>query len=180
MDRTTGRIVDYARAFTKDDLAEPVLTSARNHLFDTIAVAIAGTKAEPARIAAKLAATSRGEPGATLIGHGHGVAPDMAAFANAVMVRTYDWNDGMQAKAGGHPSDMIPGILAAGEIAHSSGTDVLIAITLAYELLGGLGASTDRVNFDQGLFMGAATALAVHCGCSASTANSSATPLRWR
>lgn len=191
MDRTTGRIVDYARAFTKDDLAEPVLTSARNHLFDTIAVAIAGTKAEPARIAAKLAATSRGEPGATLIGHGHGVAPDMAAFANAVMVRTYDWNDGMQAKAGGHPSDMIPGILAAGEIAHSSGTDVLIAITLAYELLGGLGASTDRVNFDQGLFMGAATALAAgrllgldreQLGHAASLALTTALPLgvhRW-
>jgi 2-methylcitrate dehydratase len=160
VDRTTERLVDFTRGFGAQDLTPDVLASARNHLVDTVAVAIAGTRAEPAGIAARIAAATRAEPGATLIGHGTGVAPDMAAFANAVMVRTYDWNDGMQAKAGGHPSDMIPGILAAGEIAHAGGGDVLVASTLAYELLGGLGAATDRRNFDQGLFMGAAVALA--------------------
>jgi 2-methylcitrate dehydratase len=160
VDKTTERIVDYARDFAAADLTEAALASTVNHLVDTIAVGIAGTTAQASRIAVRLAATTRGEPGATVIGLGPGIAPDMAAFANTVMVRTYDWNDGMQAKGGGHPSDMIPGLLAAGEIAHSSGRDVLVATALAYELLGGLGAAVDRANFDQGLFMGAATALA--------------------
>jgi 2-methylcitrate dehydratase len=162
MDATTENIVDYTLSYSRDDLAGPVLPSTLNHLVDTIAVAIAGTAAEPSRIAARLAGMSRSQPGATLIGGGTGISPEMAAFANAVMVRTFDWNDGMQAKGGGHPSDMIPGILAIGEISHSSGQDVLMAITLAYELLGGLGVSIDRKNYDQGLFMGAATTLA--CG----------------
>jgi 2-methylcitrate dehydratase len=160
VDKTTERIVDYALGYSESDLAEPVMTSTLNHVVDAIAVAIAGTTAEPARIAARLASTSRAEPGATVIGSGLGMAPDLAAFANSVMVRTYDWNDGMQAKGGGHPSDMIPGLMAAGEISHATGLDFLVATTLAYELLGGLGVSIDRANFDQGLFIGVATAVA--------------------
>jgi 2-methylcitrate dehydratase len=160
VDSTTRRIVDYAVGYSKDDLTDAAFTSTVNHVVDSIAAGIAGTTAESAQIAARLAATTKGDPGATVIGLGPGIAPDMAAFANAVMVRTYDWNDGMQAPSGGHPSDMIPGLLAAGEIAHSAGLDVLIATALAYELLGGLGVSVGRGYFDQGLFMGAATALA--------------------
>jgi 2-methylcitrate dehydratase len=95
-----------------------------------------------------------------VFGSGVRTTPDLAAFANAIMVRTYDWNDGMQAKGGGHPSDMIPGILAIAELEHATGIDTLVAVALAYELLGGLGSATDRKAFDQGLFMGAAVALA--------------------
>jgi 2-methylcitrate dehydratase len=160
LDATTRAIVDYAVSYSKDNLTDAAFTSTVNHVVDSIAVGIAGTTAEASQVAARLAAATRGDPGATVIGLGPGIAPDMAAFANAVMVRTYDWNDGMQAHAGGHPSDMIPGLLAAGEIAHSGGLDVLIATALAYELLGGLGAAAARGHFDQGLFMGVAVALA--------------------
>lgn len=160
MDGTTQQLVDYAEAFARDDVSDRAMAATVGHLFDTIAVAIAGTTSEAARIASGLAATTSASPGATVIGSGSGLAPDLAAFANTVMVRTLDWNDGMQAKGGGHPSDMIPGLLAAAEIAHSPGLDLLLATTLAYELLGGLGAAVSRANFDQGLFTGAATALA--------------------
>lgn len=191
MDTTTRRIVDYAVGYSANDLTDAAFTSTVNHVVDSIAVGIAGTTAEASQIAARLAVTMKGDPGATVIGYGPGVAPDMAAFANAIMVRTYDWNDGMQARSGGHPSDMIPGLLAAGEMAHSSGLDVLIAVALAYELLGGLGVSVGRGYFDQGLFMGAAVALAAgrllgldreHLGHAASLALTTALPLcvhRW-
>jgi 2-methylcitrate dehydratase len=67
----------------------------------------------------------------------------------------------MLAPGGGHPSDMIPAILAAAETLDSSGEEVLRAIVLAYEALGSLGATVDRVKLglDQGLFMGVATAM---------------------
>jgi 2-methylcitrate dehydratase len=159
VDKTTEGIVDYAMSFSKEDMTPAVTTAALNHLVDTIAVGIAGTTAEPSRIAARLAGTMRCQTGATVFGAGSNVTPDMAAFTNAVMVRTYDWNDGMQAKGGGHPSDMIPGLLAAAELSHSSGTALLEAMTLSYELLGGLGIVVDRGPWDQGLFMGGATAL---------------------
>ena len=39
----------------------------------------------------------------------------MAAFANAVMVRYLDYNDTYISTGSGHPSDMIPALLALGE-----------------------------------------------------------------
>ncbi|WP_028651256.1 MmgE/PrpD family protein [Nocardioides halotolerans] len=162
MDRTTERLVEFALDYRLAAEPERVHTATLHHLIDTVAVAVAGTTAEPARMAARVATRSRRTPGATVVGSGGDVAPDQAAFANSVIVRTYDWNDGMQAKGGGHPSDMIPGLLAIGEIALASGAELLSATALAYELLGGLGIAVSRAHFDQGLFMGGATALA--CG----------------
>jgi 2-methylcitrate dehydratase len=54
-------------------------------------------------------------------------------------------------------------VLAAGEIAGASGRPALLAIILAYELLGGLGHDVElpERGFDQGTFTGVATALAV-------------------
>jgi 2-methylcitrate dehydratase len=162
MDATTDRLVEFALDYSLDAEPERVSTATLHRLVDTIAVAIAGTRAETSAMAADLACRSTSDPGATVIGRRGGVAPDQAAFANAVMVRTYDWNDGMQAKGGGHPSDMIPGLVAVAESVHATGAELMSATALAYEVLGGLGISVSRAHFDQGLFMGGATALA--CG----------------
>jgi 2-methylcitrate dehydratase len=162
MDATTTHLVEFTLGWSFEDQTAAARTATLHRLVDTIAVAIAGTRAESSAMAARLACRSRAHPGATVIGHGGDVSPDLAAFANAVMVRTYDWNDGMQAKGGGHPSDMIPGLLAIGEAAHASGRDLMSATALAYELLGGMGIAVSRAHFDQGLLIGAATALA--CG----------------
>jgi 2-methylcitrate dehydratase len=191
MDSTTEAIVDYAVAYSQRDLTEPVMTATINHMVDTVAVAIAGTTAESSRIAARLATTYQTSHGSTVVGAGCQASPDWAAFANSLMVRTYDWNDGMQAKGGGHPSDMIPGLWAVAEIVHASGTELLVATALAYELLGGLGIMVERGPWDQGLFMGGATAIAAgrllglsreQLGEAASLAYTTALPLsvhRW-
>jgi 2-methylcitrate dehydratase len=161
VDATLAQIVEYAESFSEAELTPDVRQATLNHLVDTVAVAIAGVDSEPARIAARLARPVS-EGGSTVIGFDRSASPELAAFANTIMVRTYDWNDGMQAKGGGHPSDMVPAVLAIGELAHASGADLLVAVTLAYELLGGLGAEVaiGDLGFDQGTFMGIATALA--------------------
>ncbi len=165
MDKVTERLIGYTKSFSEAELTEPVMEAAVNHLIDSMAVAIAGSGSEPGRILAKIAKSARNDREATVFGYGFKTAPELAALANSMMVRTYDWNDGMLAPWGGHPSDMIPGILAAGEVAHSSGMEILVAMTLAYELLGGIGwdiqISRNDSGFDQGTFMGVATALAV-------------------
>jgi 2-methylcitrate dehydratase len=164
MDRITRQIVDYTSGFP---LAEPTgnaLPAAVNHVVDTVAVAIAGHDSEQAAIGARVARLACGDQPATVIGFDVATTPELAAFANTIMVRTYDWNDGMQARGGGHPSDMLPGVLAIGEVTHASGPAVLAAITLAYELLGGMGRNVaiGELGFDQGTLMAPATALA--CG----------------
>jgi len=163
MDKTTKTLVDYARTYWSETPPQTVFDAALNHLVDTAACIIAGYSTPPAQIATAVARTMSSDRPATVFGAGLHSAPAYAVFANTVMVRTLDWNDGMLAPGGGHPSDMIPAVLAAGEINDSSGSDVLKCIILAYEALGSLGAMVDRLalHIDQGLFMGVATASAI-------------------
>jgi 2-methylcitrate dehydratase len=108
---------------------------------------------------ARLARAVQSSPGATVFGYGIQTSPELAALANGTMVRTDDYNDAYF----GHPSDMIPGVLAAGEIAHSSGKEVLTAITLAYEVYGAFSRSGPYhldSGLDYGLSMNVGVALA--------------------
>jgi 2-methylcitrate dehydratase len=161
VDRTTEQLVAYAAGFGDRELTPDVVAAAVVRVVDSVACAIVGSGAEPARIAVAAARGTTSDRPATVFGARLRTTPELAAFANTTMVRTYDWNDGMLAQGGGHPSDMIAGLLAIGETIHASGREVLLGITLAYEILGALGnaAPTRERGFDQGTFMGVATAL---------------------
>lgn len=159
MDKTSRQLVGYTMGFSAADLGESATAKTVDILFDTVACAVAGCASEPAAIVAQLAVKVGSTAGATVFGQDFKTSPEMAALANAMMVRTYDYNDAYY----GHPSDMIPGILAAGEVAHSSGAQVLGAIALAYEIFGGLARSAPYHLdswLDQGVFMNVAVALA--------------------
>lgn len=162
MDNTTEQLVSYAMSFGESSLTDTIRHAAVQHLVDSMGCAVAGFESVPAQVGVRLAKTVTSTAGATVFVDGATTSPELAAFANTIMIRTWDWNDGMLAIGGGHPSDMIAALLAVGESVHSSGTEVLTAITLAYELLGALGSSAPVRNngWDQGTFMGAATALA--------------------
>ncbi|MBI4191215.1 MAG: MmgE/PrpD family protein [Betaproteobacteria bacterium] len=60
--------------------------------------------------------------------------PEAAAFANGVMLRLDDISDNYRVKSGGHPSDVIAGMLAADEAVHADGPSVINAITIAYDV----------------------------------------------
>ena len=88
---------------------------------------------EPARIARSLAGQVSHSQPARVIGSGQGTSPDMAAFANTVMVRYLDCNDNFFSVAGGHPSDMIPAALAVADSFHASGAQAMTGIAVAYQ-----------------------------------------------
>jgi len=159
MDRTTEQLVDYTTGFSDGNLTQSALARATDLVVDSIACAIVGAGSEPAEKIARIAQRVQGTPGATVFGFGFQTSADLAALANSMMVRTYDYNDAYF----GHPSDMIPGVLAAGEVAHATGREVLTAIALSYEIYGAFERSCPRVKsgFDQGLFMNVGVALAV-------------------
>jgi 2-methylcitrate dehydratase PrpD len=75
-------------------------------LVDTLACAMGGYFSEPAKIARQLASTvkSDGEHGSRLLGTRDSSSPELAGFANSVMVRYPDYND---MSVGSHPSDSI-------------------------------------------------------------------------
>ena len=79
--------------------------------------------------------SSAGESSGTHPRHRAGdVRQDPAAFANTVLVRYLDCNDHYAARGTGHPSDMIPGVLAVAGGHRLDGRAAITAITAAYEV----------------------------------------------
>jgi 2-methylcitrate dehydratase len=79
----------------------------------------------------------------------------MAAFANSVMLRYLDCNDTYTQVGSGHPSDMIPAVLALADPRHTPGDAVILGIVAAYEMFGALAdlIPIREKGWDQGTFV---------------------------
>ena len=109
--------------------------AAKRMLLDSLGCAIGAYHDEVPEIVRKLASQYSQPAGAHVLGLRDPVTSEMAAFANGVMFRYLDLNDAYGSTVGiGHPSDYIPPILAAAEIVGASGSKVLDAIILSYEI----------------------------------------------
>ena len=163
MDRTTLTIARFAAALTFDDLPIACVDGAKTRLLDSIACAFGGFDSPPAHIARNLASTISAESGARVLGTGRMTAPDIAAFTNTVMVRFLDYNDTYVSLGTLHPSDLIPAALAAAEVSHSSGAQLLLSIVLGYEVAAGMSSAVNlrERGWDQGVYVAVASSVAV-------------------
>jgi 2-methylcitrate dehydratase len=134
MDDTTRKVVEFVHDFGEGDLSEPARQAINQTMIDSIAAVVSGFESEPVRIAARLSRLSPAGPlKSTVLGYGIATTPELAAFANGCLIRYTDFNDNA---AGGHNSDLIPAALAIGEAVHSTGLEVMTAVTVGYELKG--------------------------------------------
>ena len=125
---------NYAVDLKYEDLPPEVVLRVKRVMIDTIGCAIGGYSAEPSQIAVKLAAGTSATHGATVLVRGIKTNPGLAAFANGVMIRYMDFNDGYIGIGSGHPSDTIAALLPCAETAGRSGRDLILATVLAYEV----------------------------------------------
>ncbi|MYC29868.1 MAG: MmgE/PrpD family protein [Chloroflexi bacterium] len=112
---------------------------AKRMIIDTVGCALGGYTSEPSKIARDMAATVTSSQPCTVIGSGQRTSPDMATFANGVMIRYLDYNDGYTSQESGHPSDSIAAVLAATEMAGLGGRRAITATVAAYEAFCRLG-----------------------------------------
>ncbi len=162
MDRTTQILSEYACALRYEDLSHGTIHQVKRTLIDTLGCAMGGFNARPSEIARKLALSVSSTLPSRIIGTSQMSAPDLAGFANGVMVRYLDCNDSYFSPGGGHPSDMIPAVLAVADPLKADGRAVITAIALAYEVFCRL---SDQVvvsdyGWDQGIF----SVLGAACG----------------
>lgn len=134
MDATTECLGDYACKLTYDDLSPEAVHQVKRTLIDTFGCGAGAFDGEPASIARRMASRVQGNPPARLLGTAQRTAIDLAAFANTVLVRYLDCNDTFAARGTGHPSDMIPGVLAVADGHRAGGRAVITAIAVAYEV----------------------------------------------
>jgi 2-methylcitrate dehydratase len=154
MDHTTELLSTYASRLTYQDLPPEVVHQVKRTMIDTFGCALGAFSAEPCIIARRLASRVTSNMPSRIVGTKDDSAPDLAGFANGVMMRYLDCNDAYFSPGGGHPSDMIPAILAMADPLGCDGRTVITAITLAYEVFCRL---SDQVvlgdlGWDQGTF----------------------------
>jgi 2-methylcitrate dehydratase len=126
----------YAANLKYEDIPEDVVRLAKRTILDTIGCAFGGYDAGPSRIAIKLAGDVSAKQPATLLISGTRTSPDLAVFANGVMIRYLDFNDAFVSltHGAGHPSDTIAAMLSSGELNSRSGRDLITATVLSYEV----------------------------------------------
>jgi 2-methylcitrate dehydratase len=125
----------YASALRFEELPREVVHQAKRLIADTLGCALGGYASAPAKIARDIAGTVTSSQPATVMVSGERTSPDLAAFANGVMIRFLDFNDGYTSTGeSGHPSDSIAPVLTIAELMRRSGEDVITATVVAYEV----------------------------------------------
>jgi 2-methylcitrate dehydratase len=134
VDKITNYLASYSTAIKYEDLPPEVIKKTKVLLIDTLGCAMGGYSSEPSKIAREIAGTIyQCDMPATIIGSGKKSSPELATFANGVMIRYLDFNDHFRSLGGGHPSDHFACVLTVADAVHASGKDLILAVVLAYE-----------------------------------------------
>ena len=126
-------VANYSAGLHYRDLPADTVHLLKRMIIDSIGCAIGGYTAEPSKIARDLAGDVVSRRPVTVIGSGQASSPDLATFANGVMIRYLDFNDGYTTLESGHPSDSIAATLAGAEMAGAGGRRLITATAVAYE-----------------------------------------------
>ncbi|WP_252274449.1 MmgE/PrpD family protein [Pseudomonas subflava] len=127
------RLARYACDLSIDALPETVIACVRRRFVDSLACILGAYGAKPVQAAIAVAAQVR-QPAASVFGTDLRTTPELAAFANGIMVRFLDYNDGYMGLEPGHPSDSIAACLALAEAEGAAGSELVVAIVIAYEI----------------------------------------------
>lgn len=138
--RTSDEVVEalseYALA-CDDSLSASVALEVSSRVLDVIGCALGGFH-EPVSQSLRRYVYDYGGSGESLLwGTGFRTTAQKAALVNGSAARCLDFNDGYMGKRGdgGHPSDVIPGLLGVAEGLRRSGKDLIVAIAIAYEVM---------------------------------------------
>src|SRR5271163_4920106 len=145
MGREIEKLAEFVAQTQWEDVPEPVRRHTKLVLLDTVGVILAGAeRPEVRRLRERLAATAGS--GATVYAHGWPTHdPRTAALLNGIAGRSIELCEGLRLVSGQAAIQVLPGVLAVGEHARSSGREVLAAFLLGYDVAGRLaGGFTPR------------------------------------
>jgi 2-methylcitrate dehydratase PrpD len=118
-------------------------------LLDTVGVTLAGASEPASRIVQSMVAAEGGEA-CGVFGTSWRASASGAALANGTAAHALDYDD-MCFVSLAHPSaPLVPALLAVGEVAGSSGSDLLDAYIVAFEIEGRLGQLMNPRHYQRG------------------------------
>jgi 2-methylcitrate dehydratase PrpD len=120
-------------------IPEGALATARLGILDIVGCIVAGAPTHTARMVRDLAREQGVAPEASVLGTQMRLSPPLAALANGVAGHVLDYDD-MNSTMVAHPSVVLaPAILALGEARDASGSELLSAYVLGFEVNGYFG-----------------------------------------
>jgi 2-methylcitrate dehydratase len=160
VDQVTETLSEYAFELSHADLTEQATHGMLGRLVDSVGCALGAYDGEPSVVAQQMARAASGKPPARVLLSGDVTSPEMAAFANTMMVRYLDFNDTYFAAQGGHPSDTIGAMLAVAGAWELSGRDAMLGMVTAFEIFAALGECDWRIGQPPRLAVSTAAATA--------------------
>jgi 2-methylcitrate dehydratase len=154
-DRILNHLCDYALKLSYRDLPQEVIQRTKDIVLDTVGCALGGAESPPAKIARAAASEVTSAVPATILVSGKKTSPDLAAFADGVMIRYLDFNDTYAGTPTCHPSDLLAPVLSVVDARNGSGKDAILGMVLGYEILCGLidaGAKERGRGWDQSTY----------------------------
>jgi 2-methylcitrate dehydratase PrpD len=124
----------YMSAASSRALPDEVVEKAKQHILDTFAAMISGSSLPPGRAALEFARAYGGKEIATVVASRIVCGPIEAAFANGVLAHS-DETDDSHGPSRSHPGvSTVPAGFASGEQYSISGTHLIRAVTLGYDI----------------------------------------------
>jgi 2-methylcitrate dehydratase PrpD len=138
MGQQIEELARFAATTQCEDIPEAVQHHAKLTLLDTLGVILAGSeRPEMRQVRERLAGTAG--TGATVYARGWPAQdPRTAALLNGIAGRSIELCEGLRLVSGQAALQVLPGVLAVGEQAGSSGREILAAFVLGYDVAGRL------------------------------------------
>lgn len=123
-------------------LPPEVVALLKRHILDTLGCQLAFADLPWSRTVWRYAAQSATGGPATISHFGAQAPVPLAAFTNAAFAHGFEMDD-TEMRSASHPgSVVVPAALAAGQAAHSSGTELLTAVAVGYETMVRIGLAS--------------------------------------
>ncbi len=144
-------LAQFANELTVADLPPAAVAVVKADVFDTLVCAAAGSSAPAIPEIRELAAEWGGAPQATVFVYGDKIPAHQAAWVNGAMAHARDYDDAHDAATLHAGVSVVPGALAAAELAGGvSGADFIAAVAVGLETISRLGMCTKLSIVDSG------------------------------
>ena len=134
MSDVTGQLANYMSEARQRDLPPDVAEAAKHRILDTLAAMVSGSHLKPGEMAIRFARSQGGVAEASVLTTDIRTSAINAALANAMFAHA-DETDDFHPTTKAHPGcAVVPAALAMAERESRSGTELLKAVTVGYDL----------------------------------------------
>jgi 2-methylcitrate dehydratase PrpD len=132
------------------DIPSQAYARAKEAMLDGLGCALVGSPTPIGKLMTRYVHERSETPRAAVIGSGFKTSAALAALANGTMAHALDFDD-VNWSMNGHPTvPLLPAVLALGQEVHASGSDVLLAYTLGFEVETKIGLGVNPRHYDLG------------------------------